>query len=68
MDTGIHCFNDYQRLNLSAQTNYYSPISIYGFKFNFYLLLQASLLTDSKKSSFHESFLFRIYAGLSDQE
>ncbi len=45
-------YNDYQRLNLSAQTNYYSPISIYGFKFNFYLLLQASLL-----SSYNESIL-----------
>ncbi len=41
-------FNNYQRLNLSAQTNYYSPISIYGFKFNFYLLLQASLLSSQK--------------------
>ena len=49
-------FNNYQRLNLSAQTNYYSPISIYGFKFNFYLLLQASLLADSKKSVFTSPF------------
>jgi hypothetical protein len=49
-------FNNFQRLNLSAQTNYYSPISIYGFKFNFYLLLQASLLTDSKKSIFTSPF------------
>jgi hypothetical protein len=49
-------FNSFQRLNLSAQTNYYSPISIYGFKFNFYLLLQASLLTDSKKSIFTSPF------------
>ena len=45
-------YNNYQRLNLSAQTNYYSPISIYGFKFNFYLLLQASLL-----ASYNESIL-----------
>ena len=49
-------FNNYQRLNLGAQTNYYSPISIYGFKFNFYLLLQASLLADSKKSVFTSPF------------
>ena len=49
-------FNNYQRLNLGAQTNYYSPISIYGFKFNFYVLLQASLLTDSKKSVFTSPF------------
>jgi hypothetical protein len=43
-------FNNYQRFNVSAQTNYYSPISIYGFKFNFYLLLQASLLSSQKES------------------
>ena len=49
-------FKGFQRLNLSAQTNYYSPISVYGFKFNFYLLLQASLLTDSKKSIFTSPF------------
>ncbi len=49
-------FQGYQRLNLGAQTIYYSPISIYGFKFNFYLLLQASLLTDSKKSIFTSPF------------
>ncbi len=49
-------FNDYQRLNLSAQTNYYSPISIYGFKFNFYLLLQASLLSSQKASIFTSPF------------
>lgn len=45
-------FNNFQRLNLGAQTNYYSPISIYGFKFNFYLLLQASLLAASNESVF----------------
>jgi hypothetical protein len=43
-------YNNYQRLNLSAQTNYYSPISIYGFKFNFYLLMQASLLASYNQS------------------
>ncbi len=45
-------YNNYQRLNLSAQTNYYSPISIYGFKFNFYMLLQASLLANYNESIF----------------
>ncbi|HTB27167.1 MAG TPA: hypothetical protein VK711_17470, partial [Puia sp.] len=40
----------------SAQTNYYSPISIYGFKFNFYLLLQASLLSSQKASIFDSPF------------
>ena len=49
-------FNNYQRLNLSAQTNYYSPISVYGFKFNFYLLLQASLLASQKESVFNSPF------------
>ena len=46
-------FNNYQRLNLSAQTNYYSPLSVYGFKFNFYLLLQTSLLAPQDESVFH---------------
>jgi hypothetical protein len=50
-------FQNYQRLNLSAQTNYYSPISIYGFKFNFYLLLQASLLAPQKENIF-QSLLY----------
>ena len=53
-------FNNFQRLNLSAQTNYYSPISVYGFKFNFYLLLQASMLASQKdvifKSPFYTGF------------
>jgi hypothetical protein len=37
-------FNNYQRMNLSAQTNYYSPLNVYGFKFNFFIQIQASLL------------------------
>jgi hypothetical protein len=45
-------YNDYQRLNLGAQTNYYSPISIYGFKFNFFMQMQASLLATQKESIF----------------
>ncbi len=45
-------YNNFQRLNLSAQTNYYSPISVYGFKFNFYMLLQASLLASYNESVF----------------
>ena len=49
-------YKDYQRLNMSAQTNYYSPISIYGFKFNFYLLLQASLLASRKEFIFNSPF------------
>lgn len=46
-------FNGYQRLNLSAQTNYYSPLSVYGFKFNFYLLVQTSLLANQKEFVFN---------------
>jgi hypothetical protein len=49
-------YNGYQRVNISAQTNYYSPVSIYGFRFNFYLLLQASLLAGSKQSIFDSPF------------
>lgn len=45
-------FNGYQRLNLGTQTTYYSPLNIYGFKFNFYALLQASLLAASKENLF----------------
>jgi hypothetical protein len=46
-------YRDYQRLNLSAQTNYYSPISIYGFKFNFYLQVQTALLASYNESVFN---------------
>ena len=56
-------FNSFQRLNVSAQTNYYSPISIYGFKFNFYLLLQASLLAPKDESLFKSPFYSGITAG-----
>jgi hypothetical protein len=49
-------YQGYQRLNMSAQTNYYSPISIYGFRFNFYLLMQASLLASEKESIFTSPF------------
>jgi hypothetical protein len=49
-------FNDFQRLNVSAQTNYYSNISVYGFKFNFYLLMQASLLSSNKESILKSPF------------
>jgi hypothetical protein len=44
--------NNYQRLNLSAQTNYYSPLNIYGFKFNFYALVQTALLAGKNESIF----------------
>jgi hypothetical protein len=56
-------FNNFQRLNVSAQTNYYSPISIYGFKFNFYLLLQASLLASEKEPIVNSPFYSGITLG-----
>ena len=58
-------FNGYQRLNLSTQTNYYSPLSIYGFKFNFFGLLQASLLTDKNEDLFKGPFYSAIGLGCS---
>jgi hypothetical protein len=42
--------NGYQRLNMSAQTNFYSRLNVYGFKFNFYALAQGSLLADDHQS------------------
>jgi len=44
--------NGYQRLNLGTQTTYYSPLNVYGFKFNFYALLQVSLLAKEKENLF----------------
>jgi hypothetical protein len=43
-------------MNLSAQTNYYSPLNVYGFKFNFYIQVQASLLANEKESIFKSPF------------
>jgi len=45
--------NGYQRLNLGATTTFYSRLSIYGFRFNFFALVQASLLTEQHVSLFH---------------
>jgi hypothetical protein len=56
-------FNDFKRFNLSAQTNYYSPINIYGFKFNFYLLLQASMLAGDNESLFSSPLYSGFTAG-----
>ncbi|HEX4850768.1 MAG TPA: hypothetical protein VFV08_08185, partial [Puia sp.] len=52
--------NGYQRLNLSTQTNYYSPISIYGFKFNFFALFQTSLLASKGENLFKSP----LYSGI----
>jgi hypothetical protein len=52
--------NGFQRLNLSSQTIYYSHVSVYGFKFNFFTLLQASLLADKHENIFKGP----LYSGL----
>jgi hypothetical protein len=67
-DNGIEGYrntilNGYQRLNLSTQTTYYSPISIYGFKFNFFALLQASLLANDKENLSKSPFYTGLGAG-----
>lgn len=56
-------FNGYQRLNLSTTTNYYSNLSIYGFKFNFFAQLQASLLAAHKESLFSSPLYSTIGVG-----
>jgi hypothetical protein len=48
--------NGYQRLNMGAQTTFYSPLNVYGFKFNFYALFQASLLAATNESILHSPF------------
>lgn len=52
--------NGYQRLNLRTETVYYSPLKIYGFKFNFYGSLQSSLLASNEESIFKSP----IYTGI----
>jgi hypothetical protein len=64
-DNGIEGYrntllNGYQRLNLSAQTTYYSPIHIYGFKFNFFALIQTALLANDNQNIFKSP----VYSGL----
>ncbi len=49
-------FNNFQRWNMSAQTNYYSPLNVYGFKFNFFIQIQASLLAKQTESIFDSPF------------
>jgi len=57
--------NGYQRLNLSTQTNFYSNIKIYGFKFNFYALFQASLLSQQNQNLFQSPLFSGIGVGCS---
>lgn len=44
--------NGFQRLNLRTETVLYSPLKIYGFKFNFFASLQASLITEVSEPVF----------------
>ena len=52
--------NGYARFNMSFTTDYYSRISLYGFRFNFFTLIQASLLEDPHTSIFRSP----LYSGL----
>jgi hypothetical protein len=52
--------NGYQRLNMRSETVYYSPLKIYGFKFNFFASAQLSLLAGNKESIFQSP----VYTGL----
>jgi hypothetical protein len=56
--------NGYKRLNMSATTTLYSPISIYGFKFNFYGLFQASMLAASQQSLLNSPFYSGVGLGV----
>jgi hypothetical protein len=52
--------NGYQRLNLGSETVYYSPLKFWGFKFNFFTALQASMLT----SKYTDLFRNPLYLGV----
>ena len=56
--------NGYQRVNLSSQTTLYSPMMVYGFKFNFYSLLQASMLSNSQENIFKSPFYSSVGLGV----
>ncbi len=49
----------YQRMNVRSQTNYYSPLKFYGFKFNFQATIQTSQLAYKNEDLFDN----RLYAG-----
>ena len=44
--------NGFERLNFSSITNFYSRLSIFGFRFNFFALVQASLLPPKDENLF----------------
>ncbi len=55
--------NGYQRLNMNAETVYYSRLKIYGFKFNFLGIFQSSLLTNYNEPVFSSPFYSAIGLG-----
>lgn len=64
-DLGVWGYKDvplsgYQRLNVRSETIYYSPLKIFGFKFNFFSSIQASQLTYKSNNIFKNP----IYTGL----
>ena len=52
--------NGFQRMNMRSQTMYYSPLKIYGFKFNFTATAQTSQLSTMTERDLLNS---RLYAG-----
>lgn len=63
-DAGVWGFRDtkltgYQRLNVRSETVYYSPLKVFGFKFNFFTSIQASQLTVNSNNLFKNP----IYSG-----
>jgi hypothetical protein len=55
-DLGVWGYRDvslsgYQRLNVRSETTYYSPLKIFGFKFNFFSTIQASQLDYKDKAN-----------------
>jgi hypothetical protein len=55
--------NGYERLNMRSQTMYYSPLKVYGFKFNFMATVQASQLTYENPNLFDNRILSGFGAG-----
>lgn len=54
-------FGGYQRLNVRSETIYYSPLKVFGFKFNFFTSIQASQLNYRDKDNLFNN---PVYTGL----
>ncbi|MFY0255624.1 hypothetical protein ACDQ55_16900 [Chitinophaga sp. 30R24] len=55
--------NGFQRLNLSSETVYYSPLKLLGFKFNFFTSLQGSMLSAKSSDLFNNPLYLGIGGG-----